>query len=72
MGDWISVLSGIIGYVAALVFFAVPLAGLWMLIRGKRRRRIRFIGWAPWWYVGGQPDVAEELQEEPDAPRRGR
>ncbi len=73
MNDWISDLFNVVGYLAGFLFFAVPLAGLWVLIRHKQRRRIRFAGWAPWWYVGGQPDVPEELQEDPDShPRRPR
>ena len=39
MSDWISDLFNIVGYVAGFLFFAVPLAGLWILIRNKRRRR---------------------------------
>jgi hypothetical protein len=55
------------GYVAGLVLLAIPVGGLLLLTKTKswkRRRRIRFAGWAPWWYVGGQPDVPEELQAE--------
>jgi hypothetical protein len=55
-----------------VLVFAVPLIGLGLLLRGRRHSRIRFAGWAPWWYVGGQPDVPEELQAESDERRRRR
>jgi hypothetical protein len=57
-------LWSLLGYVLGVAIFALPLGGLWMFLRGRRHRRIRFAGWAPWWYVGGQPDVPEELQHE--------
>ena len=61
-----------LGYVIGLLVFALPLAGIWLWRRERPHRRIRFAGWAPWWYVGGQPDVPEELQEDPDSHARRR
>jgi hypothetical protein len=55
------------GYVVGLALLALPIGGLLLLSKTKawrRRSRIRFAGWAPWWYVGGQPDVSEDLQDD--------
>jgi hypothetical protein len=52
----------VLGYIAAFLLFAAPVAAIGVWLGGRRRFRIRPAGWAPWWYVGGQPDVPEELQ----------
>jgi len=55
------------GYVVGLLLLALPIGGLLLVSKTKawrRRTRIRFAGWAPWWYVGGQPDVPDELQSD--------
>ena len=60
-----SALWSFVGYVVALIVMAIPIGGLFLLTRTRawrRRKQIRRAGWAPWWYVGGQPDVLEEVQ----------
>jgi hypothetical protein len=56
----------VVGYAAALALVTLPIGGLVLITKTRawrRRKRIRAAGWAPWWYVGGQPDVPAELQE---------
>ncbi|HUG05670.1 MAG TPA: hypothetical protein VMQ78_03945 [Candidatus Limnocylindria bacterium] len=62
----------ILGYAAALLLAMIPVGGMILLTKTKawrRRKGIRPAGWAPWWYVGGQPEVPEELQEGTEAER---
>jgi hypothetical protein len=60
----------ILGYAATAVLVMLPVGGMVLLTKTtawRRRNRIRSAGWAPWWYIGGQPDVPEELQEHTEA-----
>jgi hypothetical protein len=75
MSDWTSALWSVAGYALALLIFAAFTVAVLFLLRITvfRRGRTRPAGWAPWWYVGGQPDVPKELLEEPTGrSRKGR
>ena len=59
-------MNEIAGFIAGALSLAL-IAGLVMVVLRAtvfRRGRIRWVGWAPTWEVGGQPDVPEELQVE--------
>jgi hypothetical protein len=53
---------------------AALVAAVMVVLRATifRHGRIRFAGWAPWWYAGGQPDVPDELQYERRSSQRRR
>ena len=72
MSDWTSVLWSVAGYILAFLIFVAFTAAVLFLLRITvfRRGRTRPAGWAPWWYVGGQPDVPKELLEESSEPSR--
>lgn len=67
MTDWISAVWALAGYILAFLIFVAFTAAVLFLLRITvfRHGRTRPAGWAPWWYVGGQPDVPKELLEEP-------
>lgn len=67
-----SALWTLAGYVVSVLIFAVLVVAIFFVLRRTifRRGRIHFAGWAPWWYMGGQPDVPDELQR--DRPERTR
>jgi hypothetical protein len=67
MSDWTSALWALSGYVLAFLIFVAFTATVLFLLRITifRHGRTRPAGWAPWWYLGGQPDVPEELLVEP-------
>jgi hypothetical protein len=72
MSDWTSALWALAGYLVAFLIFAAFTAAVLFLLRITvfRHGRTRPAGWAPWWYVGGQPDVPKELLQEPRKPAR--
>jgi hypothetical protein len=76
MSDWISALWAFSGYfftfLISIAFTAIVLFLLRITV--FRHGRTRPAGWAPSWYVGGQPDVPKELQEAPTerSPKRRR
>ena len=72
MSDWTSALWALSGYILAFLIFAAFTAAVLFLLRITvfRHGRTRPAGWAPWWYLGGQPDVPKELSEEPSARKR--
>ena len=67
MSDWTSALWALSGYIFAFLIFAVFTAAVLFLLRITvfRHGRTRPAGWAPWWYVGGQPDVPQDLLGQP-------
>lgn len=72
MSDSTSALWSVAGYVLAFLIFVAFTAAVLLLLRITvfRHGRTRPAGWAPWWYVGGQPDVPKALSEEPSARKR--
>jgi hypothetical protein len=60
----------LLGYASAFMLVLLPVGGMVLLTKTRawrRRKRIRSAGWAPWWYIGGQPDVPEELQQDTES-----